>query len=49
MNRNIKIQNIFYIVKVENLYNLINVFNKKKLTKNLSLCVSYVFPKFDGS
>ncbi len=29
MNRNIKIQNVFDIIKFQNLYNLVNVFNKK--------------------
>ncbi len=46
MNRNVKIQNIFDIVKKnQNPYNLVKIFNKKKLLKNFL----YVFPTFSQS
>jgi hypothetical protein len=35
------------MLKSQNLYNLVNIFNKN--TKKISLRVSYIFPKFDGS
>jgi len=59
MNRKIKIHNFLTLLKFQNLFNLVNVFNKKlstfwiylilKCIKNLFLCVSYIFPKFDRS
>ncbi len=41
MNRNIKIQIFFDIVKVSNLDNLIDVFNKKDYLKTFFMCFLY--------
>jgi hypothetical protein len=48
MIRNIKIHNIFILLKFQNLWNLINVLIRKKY-ENIYLNVSHDFSKFDGS
>jgi len=50
MNENIKIQNIYYVIKVfKSKQHVGNVFITKNYIENHSLNVFYTFPKFDGS
>jgi len=50
MNENIKIQNIYYVIKVFKLKQHVgNVFITKNYIENHSLNVFNTFPQFDGS